>query len=249
MVKRFNPCHSVRASPINVAVVGKRNRGKSHILIQMAKEIDQERLLPKAIVLSSTDGVTGFFRKYFNPSFIYGDFNEDTLEKILSVQRKAVSQNKDPRKTGLLLIIDDSGFDKNFFASRVWRELVMNGRHYGITTLVALQDIGSFTPAVRAQLDYVVCLNESFTNGLDRLYRWIFGTYESLAEFKKAHEVITRNYGAHVFDNISQGGNDEKILWYRASHPLPRFKFGSSEYQAYSNKKNKKKMKDGDKKK
>lgn len=233
MVKRFNPAGAVKNSCVNMAVVGKRNRGKSHVIVQVAKEIDASRLLPKAIVLSSTDGVTGFFKKYFNPSFIYTSFDEDTLSKIISVQRKAVAKEKDPRKSGLLLIIDDSGFDKNFFSSRTFRELCMNGRHFQISMICALQDIGSFTPAVRAQLDYVLCLNESFTNGLDRLYRWIFGTYETLADFKKAHEVITRNYGCHVFDNLSQGGNDDKVLWYRASHPLPRFKFGSAEYQSY----------------
>jgi hypothetical protein len=238
MVKRWAPADAIEKSAINTAIVGKRNRGKSHVLIQIAHEIDQKRLLPKAAVLSSTDGVTGFFRKYFNDAFIYTDFNEETLTKIMDVQAKLVAKNKDPRKTGLLLIVDDSGFDQGFFKSRPFRELAMNGRHYNITTLVALQDIGSFTPAIRAQLDFVCCLNESFTTGLERLYKWIFGTYETLNDFKKAHELITRNFGCHVFDNVSQGSNEDKILWYKSKHPLPRFKFGSAEYQSFKKKKN-----------
>lgn len=233
MVKKFSPENSVRGTSVNIAVVGKRNRGKSHVLIQIAHNIDKHRLIPRAAVLSSTDGVTGFFKSFFNPHFIYTDFDDSTLEKIMAVQAKSVAKCKDPRKTGLLLLIDDSGFDQQFFKSKAFRELAMNGRHYNISTVIALQDIGTLTPAIRAQLDYVLCLNESFTNGLDRLYRWVFGTYDSLHDFREAHKVITQNYGVHVFDNLSQGSNEDKVMWFRASHPLPRFKFGSIEYQKY----------------
>ena len=130
------------------------------------------------------------------------------------------------------MVIDDTGFDKKLLSSKELYEVVLNGRHLNITVVIMLQDPASMPLALRGQMDYVFSLGESFPVNQERLYKWFFGVYPSLKDFRKNFEKITSNYGAIVLDNTVQNfrSPNDCIFHYKATPGL-RYKFGSPEYR------------------
>jgi hypothetical protein len=232
MVKQWKPATSLsgpQKSKCTVLVVGKRNRGKSTLMVDIARHI----ACPKAIVLSATDKCSHFYEQFFPKSFIYDRYDEDILKKIISVQKDLVKQDSRMSKSGMLLIVDDTGYDKKFLKTQAFAEILMNGRWYNISVVVGIQDAASMPLNLRAQMDYVCCLAESFRNGQERLYNWFFGIYPSFKMFRDAFVEITKDYGALVLDNVSTDVSDisKTVFWYTAN-PRLRFRYGSRDYQS-----------------
>tara|TARA_R110002072_G_scaffold1999_5_gene16823 strand:- start:6998 stop:7702 length:705 start_codon:yes stop_codon:yes gene_type:complete len=232
MVKRWQPAKVLRdpkKSKCTILVVGKRNRGKSTLMVDLVRHIP----CPKAIVLSATDKCSHFYEQYFPSHFIYDKYDPDFLSKIISVQKRLVGQNPDMRVSGLVLIIDDTGFDKKFLRSKQLFEIVCNGRWYNIALIIGVQDAGSITPPVRSQMDYVCSLAESFRNGQERLYNWFYGVYPTFKDFRTSFAHITQDYGVMVLDNVSKSTDlQESIYWHKAD-PRVKFKFGSAQYKKH----------------
>ena len=226
MVKKWNPRKI--AQKTTILVVGKRNRGKSTLMVDVCRFIKA----PKAIVLSATDKCSHFYEKYFPSHFIYENYDESLLENIVAAQKKAVKSNELMEKSGLLLIIDDTGFDRKFLKSKILAEILMNGRWYNITVIIGVQDPASLPLHLRGQIDYVLCLAESFKVNQERLYNWFFGIYPSFKDFRNAFVEITKDYGAIVLDNVTTNINSIKntVFWYKAD-PKLKFKYGSREYR------------------
>lgn len=216
-----------KKSKCTILVVGKRNRGKSTLMVDLVRHIPA----PKAIVLSATDRCSHFYEQYFPQAFIYDKYEPDFLTKIIRVQKKLVAKNPDMRVSGLLLIIDDTGFDKKFLRSKQLFELVCNGRWYNVALVIGVQDAGSVTPPIRSQMDYVLALAESFKNGQERLYNWFYGVYPSFRDFRLSFSNLTQDYGAMVLDNVSKSTElNKSIYWFKAD-PTVKFRFGSKQYQ------------------
>ena len=232
MVKKWDPrkvlSHPKRGK-CTILVVGKRNRGKSTLMVDLVRHIP----CPKAIVLSATDKCSHFYEQYFPQNFIYDKYEPDFLSKIIRVQKKLVQKNPDMRVSGLVLIIDDTGFDKKFLRSKQLFEIVCNGRWYNISLIIGVQDAGSVTPPVRSQMDYVCSLAESFRNGQERLYNWFYGVYPSFRDFRLSFTNITQDYGVMVLDNVSKSTDLNKSIFWHKADPGVKFKFGSPEYRKH----------------
>lgn len=226
MVRKFKPEEMAQKS--TTLIIGKRNRGKSTLAADLLRYFK----CPKAIIFSATDGCSGFYAKHFPKDYIFDEYDTETLDRIVKLQKKYVKQDNNFRRTGLLLVIDDTGFDKKFLSSKELYEVVLNGRHLNITVVIMLQDPASMPLALRGQMDYVFSLGESFPVNQERLYKWFFGVYPSLNDFVKNFQKITADYGAIVLDNTVQNFKtpNDCIFHYRAT-PNLRYKFGSPEYR------------------
>lgn len=225
MVKQWNVKNI--SQKCSVLVIGKRNRGKSTLMVDIFRYIKA----PKAIVLSATDKCSHFYEQYFPEKFIYAEYDQEILIKLVQSQKKAVQKNPHMNKSGLLLVIDDTGFDKKFLKSKILSEILMNGRWYNISVVIGVQDAASIPLALRAQMDYVCALSENFKCNQERLYNWFFGVYNDFRTFRHAFLTCTSNYGVMVLDNVCKDITSEKtIFWYKAN-PKVRYRYGSREYQ------------------
>ena len=228
-IKKFNP-NKINQKSV-VIVSGKRNRGKSTLIVDIARYFD----CPRALVLSMTDHLANFYQpQYFPKRFVLQDFDESTLRQLINVQKKRCERDGlDFKKTGVLLIIDDTGAKKSFLRSKELNEIVYNGRWLNITTILGLQDaVDSLMPAIRGQIDYFFGLQESFKKQKERLHTYFFGMFPSLKTFDSVYGSLTNNFGVCVLDNTSKDMTKPEscIFHYRAQYPLVKYKFGSPTY-------------------
>ena len=231
MVKKFRPENWFRPDrhqKAAVLVVGRRGSGKTTFMIDVAKHVRA----PKAVVFSATDHMQHAYSKHFNPKFIFKSPDDATLQKVIDAQKELVAKNGNFQESGLLIVIDDAGYAKNFFRSKTMAELLMNGRWYGCAVIVGVQDAASIPLALRSQFDLICARAEPFKVGQERLYKWFFGQYDTFREFQQAHRALTKDFGLMILDNIcTDVSNIQKsIFWYVVGNTRPRFKYGSRDY-------------------
>lgn len=231
MVKKFNPekwFKPDRNQKATVLVIGRRGSGKTTFMLDIAKHFKA----PKAVVFSATDHLQHAYDKHFNPKFIFKTPDDATLQKVVDAQKELTQKDPAFSKSGLLILVDDAGYAKNFFKSKIMNELLMNGRWYGCAVIVGVQDAGSIPLSLRTQFDLICARTEPFKVGQERLYKWFFGQYENLKEFQKAHAQLTKDHGLMILDNISADVSNiqKSIYWYVVKNIRPRYKFGSKDY-------------------
>ena len=102
-----------------IAIIAKSGSGKSWIIREILHHI---RDIPCGIVIAPTDKMNGFYNDFFPLSFIYHEYNENIIPKVLIRQRKILEKNKnrvkktkkkiDPRS---FLIMDDCMSSKHLW--------------------------------------------------------------------------------------------------------------------------------------
>ena len=127
------------------------------------------------------------------------------LYKRQADAKSAAKRDKKPFTSRGVLILDDM-VGAVGFNSRLWAKISTTGRHYGITTLFAVQYWKSIPPVIRTQAD-LVCLMGHIS---DAVVKAIYEEYSPpvVRTEKQMRGVITRataNYGALAIDNGSGG--------------------------------------------
>ena len=87
------------------------------------------------------------------PSLYYDTYDPDSLENIITTQRKIVEHQKNKKSNKLfsiLLIVDDFADDQSFSRnSKLLHSLFTRGRHSSISTLVSTQKFAALSPLIR----------------------------------------------------------------------------------------------------
>ena len=109
-------------------IVGKRNSGKSIVLADL---LYHKRHIPMGILKSSTEEATGYFHETCGvpDAYIYSEWRPDVIDTIIAKQKKLA---KEGTMRNIFIVLDDLAFNKSLFLSKQMRELMFNGRHYGI---------------------------------------------------------------------------------------------------------------------
>ena len=106
----------------------------------------------------------------------------------------------------------------------------MNGRHFGLLCILALQYVMGIPPVLRGQVDYVFILRENQVSARRRIYEQFAGIFPSFELFCQIMDQCTENYECLVIHNGSKTNKIEDcVFWYKAM-PHPDFKIGSREH-------------------
>lgn len=182
-------------------IVGKRNSGKSHLLIQM--------LLSKKLLKGKFDDVIiinptkKFDHKYNVVKFTeeYSEFSIELLEELL--KKFEDNKRKDPDYK-VLLILDDCISQDNFKnnqANNPLNTMAVNGRHLGISLMILSQKWNAISTYIRAQLDYIIFFEIRNHQELDTIYKeYGEGTLNDFKDMTK--EVFTKPHDFLVIDTI-----------------------------------------------
>ena len=184
-----------------------------------------KRHIPVGILMSSTEEATGFFKSVCGipDEYIYGEWNPDVVDTIITQQRKLA---KAGRLRNCFIVLDDLAFDKKIFNSKQMRELLFNGRHYGIMLIITAQFLGDLPTYFRSNVDYVITYRTPGIQDRERLYKNFFGVVPSFHLFQAIMDNTTENYSALVLDNTVQSNAlSDCIMWYKA--PLRAGKEGA----------------------
>jgi hypothetical protein len=150
--------------------------------------------------------------------------NKEYLEGIVRYQNKKADAYKHveggiPAEQQIVLIFDDCGYDSSFMHSSVIKDILSNGRHYGMYCVFLMQYITQLHPANRSQMDYIGLLSTSNQNNLKKVWT----EYAGQCDFKVFLKIIsaaTANFGMCWIDNTlhtsyETGGANVSNIFYK----------------------------------
>lgn len=220
-----------------VVLVGRRRSGKSWLIRQIVHMLS-ERGMPYGKIYSGTEHCNPFFRNFFPSLFIESTFSEEDLEKIILSQKKKVRRaakkyNVDDGRcleNNMLLVFDDMVSQDNIWKkSPNFKKLFVEGRHYNIIFILALQGVLGIPPTQRDNIDYAFLFANDGQN-LRKLWENYAGVIESFDMFKKIFYHCTRDKGCMVINKTSTSDDlTDKVFFYKASDP-GRFRFGNRSF-------------------
>ena len=227
-IKKFD-MQNVKPGKVILAV-GKRNTGKSTIIIDIVNQLKDK--IPCAVVVSGSEDGNGFYKNYFPDLMIHSEYDVEILQKLIVRQKKVIKrvQNGENINTNCLLILDDCGYDRQIYKTKPFRAAVYNGRHLSLTVILALQYITDIPADIRTNIDFIFALRENILTNKERLYRFFFGIFPDFYTFTQCFGACTSNFECLICDNTSRSNEiSECIYWYKAPiHPI--FRFGHPDF-------------------
>lgn len=215
-------------------IVGKRNTGKS---ILTADFLYHKRHIPMGVLMSSTEEATGFFQKVCGipDTYIFSNWEPDIIDNIIAKQKKLAKSNK---LRNCFIVLDDLAFNKSLFQSKQMRELIFNGRHYGILLIITAQYLMDLPTYFRSNVDYVITCRTPGVQDRERLWKNFFGAIPTFSMFQSIMQSTTEDYHCLVVDNTVQSNSlEDCIFWYKAPFRTAtekNFKIGCPAYHRYA---------------
>jgi predicted ATP-binding protein involved in virulence len=185
-IRKF-PIENMKPDSV-VLLVGKRGTGKSilmkDILYQLCKYYDQ------GVAMTPTQDTIDTLKEFMPESCIYDQCEPEVLEKIIKFQKKM--QKKEPRRDKRIFIVfDDCMFDKKVIKHKAVRDVFMNGRHYNLFFINAVQYIMDMGPDLRNNVDYVFALRDASRSSREKLWKNFFGMFPTYDQFSEAFDACT----------------------------------------------------------
>ncbi len=217
----------------SIALLGKRRTGKT----TWAKYILQsfKNKCGKFVVICGNKDNQVEWSEVVSPLFIYDkDVSICKLQEIRSYQDNKCSgynvrKKKIPVSAAVTIIFDDCGADRSFMHSKIMKDLLSNGRHYGMFIIILAQYLNQMHAVNRDQLDYLGVL---FTNNLNNIKK-IYNEYCNLCELDVFHCILsycTTNNGLCWIDNTQTPDKPGDFVFYK-NIPWP-IKFNNIQFDS-----------------
>lgn len=238
------PTLNLRLSKFNMTMIpddavtlfiGRRGTGKSWLIKDL---MWNKQKIPIGTVISGTEGANAFYSTIVPSLFIHEEFNSAIISNVLRRQDAVTKQIRKEQETrgssGIdrraFIVMDDCMYDNKWISDKYIRSLFMNGRHYGLLYILALQYVMGIPPVLRGQVDYVFILRENQVSARKRIYEQFAGIFPTFELFCQIMDQCTENYECLVIHNGAKTNKIEDcVFWYKAaSHP--DFKIGSREH-------------------
>lgn len=138
-----------------IVIYGKRRTGKSHFISYLLYQL--RPYFPNVIVFTKTKQ-NKFFQQYFPDSLILEDFDDALIDKLLDEQKLrrdwAEKFDQVPNYQCLFVFDDVLSAEKlTLRYSHCMNRMFFEGRHYGITIIVTIQDSKGIPPALKQNTD------------------------------------------------------------------------------------------------
>ena len=233
-LKRWDPSTIKPAS--TVLLVGRRGTGKSTLLRDLAWHFAQRRrddgspLIDLCIGMSPTEESSESLGSFMPPCLIHNEYSEDVLQRLMDSQKRDWKRGYG---RNILLFLDDCGFDKKVFTSKIVRELFLNGRHRRIGLVFALQYCLDIPPDIRSNIDIVIAARDPIHTSREKLHRNFFGVFRDYQEFGLTFDTCTNNYETLVLHNnigVPSNNIEDTVFWHRADPNRPAFRLGNEAF-------------------
>jgi len=147
--------------------------------------------------------------------FIYNNFDENVVRKIVKRQKKFIKAQKKSSS----FIVFDGVFDEASILSKSKpvTNLLKYGRSYNITQIYSTQYCLGIPPSLRMCIDYVFILKENNMNNKKRLWNNYGNIVPTFQMFCDIMDNLTQNYGCMVINNRSLSNKiEDNIFWYKS---------------------------------
>lgn len=221
--KRFDPS-TIRDDKV-IAITARRGSGKTTLMTDL---LYHKRHIPAGIVMSATEEGNSHYGKFIPSRFIYNNYSDDVIQKLIARQKKLLGDKE--KDVNVFLILDDIAFDKSIFRKESMRYMFMNGRHLKILMILSMQFSLDLPPALRSNVDYLICFADNNQTNQKRLYDHFFGNFPTFQSFQMAFQSLTKDYSCMILDNtVTSGKLEDSVFWYKAEFHRP-FRIGADAY-------------------
>ena len=215
-----------------VVMIGKRNTGKSFLIRQL---LYQHRDIPIGTVISPTESANKMYGDFVPSAFIHEEYSPQVTNNVMQRQKMIVKSIENETASGVrsridpraFFVMDDCLFDNTWQKDKVIREIFMNGRHWKILYVLAMQYVMGVPPILRSNIDFVFLLRENNVQNRKKLYEQYAGMFPTFEIFCHVMDSCTENYECLVINNTARSNKLEQIVfWYKAD-PVPPFRMGA----------------------
>ena len=190
--------HTIRTPNLSL-FLGRRNTGKSTLMIHLLRTLAKAQKFAWVCVYSSTS-FTGQWAAIVGESNVEAVFDTEELEAILESQ--ASIRSRGGKNEGLVILDDCLGSVS--FQNDLWTRIASSGRHYGLTFWVSAQHLFKLPPVVRSNADYTYILGVQPDRVVKALHEEGGGLGLDLPAFRERVAAAVRDYGALVVDSHDQ---------------------------------------------
>ena len=223
-IKRFD-AESIKPGRI-ILIVGKRGTGKSTLLFDLLRKCASNIDFPLAFTPTSESA--DLFKQSLPPGTVFDRYVPYKVDLMVSLAKACHSEGKGRK---FALILDDCMFDKKILKGVSMRQIHMNGRHFNLMFVNAVQYVMDYPPDLRSQIDYVFCLKESIMANRIKLWKYFFGMFTTFEDFEACMSRCTAGYEAMVLDNTAQSVSiQDCVSWYKAESSNEPFRLGKPIY-------------------
>ena len=240
-VGRYNPRLFVPDQVIGL--VGKRNSGKStimsevlvHILNAINKESKDALGNTESTIWSATELSNEFWQFRSPLSFIHAEFDAGRFKLIWARQKRRWAKWKAGGSVGpkprAIFILEDMAHDIGAIQkNKEFLDVVLNGRHSGVTLFIVTQYMMVLNRTVRSNLDKVICTKEINGGNVKRIYdEWGQSYVDNIRTFKPVFEQATSDFSVLIFD-----ATNGTMKWFKGL-PNREFTMGSTAQWAHHN--------------
>jgi hypothetical protein len=173
-------------------------------------------------VINATELSNSAYSPHVPASFIKEEYSSQLLSKVINRQKQIMTNMKekkdlddiDPRA---FLIMDDCMYDERWVRDVNIRNIFMNGRHYKLFFILALQYCLGIPPVLRTNIDYVFLMRENIYQNKIKLYQLFGGMFRSLDTFCQVFDECTENYGCMViYLGAKSSKIEDMVFWYKS---------------------------------
>lgn len=213
-----------------ICVIGKPGTGKSFTIASILYA--KKHIFPTALIMSGTEDNNHFYGKMVPPTFIYGDYDEEVIEKFIKRQKIAKEHLQNP---WAILLIDDCLDKPGIFNKPVQRQLFTQGRHFSMLYILSLQYALDIRPTIRVNIDVAFILREPSI----KIRKSLWENYASIIpDFTLFCDIMDQmpEYTSLVIKNDATSNNWKDCVFYYKAPPTPKdFKFGAKEFWDFHN--------------
>lgn len=186
---------------------GVRASGKTVLIKDILRS--KKHVFRGGIVMSSTEESKHHYEG-LPETLIYDEFREDVLWELIKCQKSTKEQT--------FVVIDNCMCSKKDFNSKALGMLARNGLQLRICVIMSIQYGMALPPIIRCNTDYFFTFAENNERDRMHLYKYYFGLFDSLSDFKTALTACTEKYEALVISNFAKSSRlQDMVFWYKAT--------------------------------
>ncbi len=211
--------------------VGKRKTGKSCAIRDL---MWHKKYIPIGQVISGSETANPFFNQFFPKTYIDDEYSEEILSNILKRQRK-IKQFAISKKTGkkvdprFCLVFDDCLHDNRWKTTTNMKSVFMNGRHYSILFILALQYCIGIPPNLRSNIDYIFIFRDNSIINRKKLYENYGGCIPSFQMFSSLMDNLDKFECLVICSDPNTINFNSQIMYWKSTLRDP-FKFGCASF-------------------
>lgn len=206
----MNNNNFIQRLPFSLAIVGKPNSGKSHLIKYLLSLYTSKKNIYERFNYGLLFTKTLFNNTYADiipAEWCYQTFNVNAIKRLLKIQKSYCEKGFKP--PACFILFDDFISTSEMRFSQILSDIFMNYRHYNCSLIYSTQYlIAGLNTIMRDCVSHAVIFKIKSANSYAAIYNAWFGNMRNSEEFRQyINTTLTKDYTFIFVDNESSTTN------------------------------------------